>query len=260
MEACRIVVVGSGNVATHLARGLHAAGARIMQVCSRNAAHASRLAAEVEAEAITDLHSVNPGADVCLISTVDGAVADVAATLPPMKGIVAHTSGSVPMDVLRCASDRVGVMYPLQTFSRDRKLDLSCVPFFNEASDDATLARLDALAGMISRSVHHADSGTRPFLHVAGVLGCNFPNYLLLCASQVLARGGYSLDVLRPLLEETVAKAFEFGPEASQTGPARRGDAATIERHASMLPDAQAEIYRMLSQAITDHYSRNEQD
>lgn len=258
MEAPRIAIVGSGNVATHLALGLRDAGARVVQVYSRNILHALRLAREVGAEAVDSPAAVDSTVDFCIVSTADGAVADVAAALPRMSGVVVHTSGSVPMDVLRCASDRVGVMYPLQTFTRGRVLDLRRVPFFNEGGDEAALEAVDSLAAMISDSVHHADSTTRPFLHVAGVLGCNFPNFMLGCAAEVLARGGYSLDVLRPLLEETVAKAFEFGPELSQTGPARRGDVATIERHASMLPRIQADLYRRISEAIIQHY--NEQD
>lgn len=259
MESPRIVIIGAGNVATHIARGLKAAGADIVQVCSRNPEHARALAEAVGAEALSDPALVDHEADFCIICTVDGAVASTAAALPQMLGVVVHTSGSVPMDVLRCASPRVGVMYPLQTFSRHRSLDLARVPFFNEAADEATLAVIDAVASMLSANVHHADSSTRPYLHVAGVLGCNFPNYLLGCASEVLARGGFSLDVLRPLLEETVAKAFEFGPEQAQTGPARRGDVATIECHASMLPPEQAAIYRMISEAIMHHY-HHEQD
>lgn len=158
------------------------------------------------------------------------------------------------MDALLPAASRVGVLYPLQTFSKGRVLDVRSVPFFTEGSDSATLETIDTLAASISDSVHHADSNTRPLLHVAGVLGCNFPNYLLGCAAEVLSRGGYSLDVLRPLLQETVAKAFEFGPDNAQTGPAIRGDRSTIERHRAMLPETQSAIYGVISQAIMDKY------
>ncbi|MDE6269900.1 MAG: DUF2520 domain-containing protein [Muribaculaceae bacterium] len=254
MEGRRVVILGSGNVATHLASALYAAGADIRQIYSPTAAHAKRLATAVGAEAVDSPGAIIPDADFYIISTVDGAVAEVAASMPRVKGIVVHTSGSVPMDVLLPASDRVGVMYPLQSFSRDRKLDMKRVPFFNESSDATTLNEIDSLTGLISDSVQHADSSTRPFLHVAGVLGCNFPNFLLGCASEVLARGGYSLDVLRPLLEETVDKAFTLGPEESQTGPARRGDTDTILCHERLLPSDTAEIYKKMSEAIMKHY------
>ena len=256
MEACRIAIVGAGNVAGHLARALAASGADVVQVCARSIGSARPPASALGALPLDNPAGVDPTVDFCIISATDTAIPEIALRLPRLDGIAVHTSGSVPMDALLPAAARVGVLYPLQTFSRGRELDMRCVPFFTEGSDAATLGAIDALAASVSDSVHHADSSTRPLLHVAGVLGCNFPNYLLGCAADVLARGGYSLDVLRPLLQETMAKAFEFGPDNAQTGPAIRGDRSTIARHSSMLPPAQARIYEEISQAIMDKYRK----
>ncbi len=255
VEAPGIVFIGSGNVACHLARAFKDAGAKIVQVCSRTAANAESLAGSVGAIAITELSEVDTSADFCIICVGDSAVAGAAERLPHMDGIVLHTSGSVPMEVLKAASERVGVLYPLQTFSKGRALDVAKVPFFTEASEAEVLESVDSLASMVSCSVHHADSSTRPLLHVAGVLACNFPNYLLGCAADVLARGGYNLDVLRPLVQETIDKAFTSGADSAQTGPARRGDMHTIAMHASILPPMQAEIYNMLSRAIMQRHN-----
>lgn len=219
-------------------------------------ASARALAGELGSQPIDNPADVDPTVDFCIVSATDTAIPEIAKSLPRLDGIAVHTSGSVPMDALLPAAARVGVLYPLQTFSKGRALDVRSVPFFTEGSDTLTLEAIDALAATISDSVQHADSSTRPLLHVAGVLGCNFPNYLLGCAAEVLARGGYSLDVLRPLLQETVAKAFEFGPDNAQTGPAIRGDRSTIERHSAMLPPAQARIYEEISQAIMHKYRK----
>jgi len=261
VEAPRIIVVGSGNVATHLAVAFHKAGADIIQVCSRTLSNAAALASKVGAEAISELSEADASADFCIICVSDGAISGVVEALPRMSGIVLHTSGSVPVSVLYSASGRTGVMYPLQTFSKERELDMHAVPFFNEGSDRETLACIDRLASSVSGSVYHADSSSRQLLHIAGVLACNFPNYLLGCASSVLAQGGYKLDVIRPLVQETIDKAFSYGPDMSQTGPARRGDTSTIARHCAMLSPEKAEIYSLLSKAIMRKYSvNNEQD
>ena len=255
METSGIVILGSGNVACHIAVALKESGADIIQVYSPDISHARALALSVGARPTDNTEDIVTDAGFYIISVKDSAVALLAERMPHVDGVVVHTSGSVPMDVLLPASDRVGVMYPLQTFSKGRDLDMKTVPFFNEASDTDTLKCIDTVASSISESVHHADSTTRPYLHVAGVLGCNFPNFLLGCAAEVLAKGGYTLDVLRPLLQETVAKAFEFGPDASQTGPAVRGDWATIERHCAILPPEIADIYMLLSKAIMNKYN-----
>ncbi|MDE6110158.1 MAG: DUF2520 domain-containing protein [Muribaculaceae bacterium] len=258
MEGRRIAFAGAGNVAWHLARAMHACGWDIAQVCSRTAESASLLAEAVGAAPLNEFQSIDPTVDFCIVCVTDSAVGTVASLLPPMQGVVVHTSGTVPMDVLKTCADRVGVLYPLQTFSRDRELNIREVPFFTEASDAGTLAEVDRLAASIVAQALHADSAARSLLHVAGVLACNFPNYLLGCARDVLERGGYGLDVLRPLVTETIGKSFQMGPDAAQTGPARRGNTDTIAKHTAMLPEEQAAIYALISDAILKKYRKHE--
>lgn len=157
------------------------------------------------------------------------------------------------MSVLAPASDSVAVLYPLQTFSRGAHLDLRHVPFFTEASDTAALEVIDGYAHMLSPVVRHADSRQRTVLHIAGVMSCNFVNYLWRLTAEELGREGYGFELVRPLVEATLDKAFAIGPEAAQTGPAARGDLATIQKHISMLPADTAAIYDLLSQAIIGH-------
>lgn len=252
--AYRIVVIGSGNVATHLAQGFARSGHRIVQVLSRTIDHAWWLAEKLPScTAIDDIASLTLSADLYLIATTDSAIPEIVASMPKLAGIVAHTSGSVPMSVLYPASDRVAVLYPLQTFSRTAELDLSDVPFFTEASDPDTYMMIDTLARQLSPRVAHADSRQRTVLHIAGVMSCNFVNYLWRLAARVLGAEGYSFDVVRPLIEQTLDKAATIGPDAAQTGPAARGDMATIEKHLAMLPPEMAGIYQKISQAIIDH-------
>lgn len=255
MAQRRIVIIGSGNVATHLALGFAAAGCPPVQVMSRDLQHAARLASCLPGcVAIDDLSRLDTTADLCLIATTDTSVAGIAAAMPHAGGIVAHTSGSVPIQALQPASESVAVLYPLQTFSRQARLDLAQVPFFTEASDPATHSAIDEFARMLSPRVSHADSRQRTILHIAGVLSCNFVNYLWQLTAETLAPEGYSLDVVRPLIEVTLDKAFAMDPEAAQTGPARRGDMATIKKHLGMLPAGTAAVYDLLSQAIVSHY------
>ncbi|MGM9861749.1 MAG: Rossmann-like and DUF2520 domain-containing protein [Muribaculaceae bacterium] len=253
----KIVFVGSGNVATHLAAALVAeAKGCVARVISPDYSHAAALADRVGAAASADIADIDTDADYVVICTADDAIAQVAAAMPRLThGLLVHTSGSVDISVLTPGSDRVAVMYPLQTFSRDVDVNVAEVPFFTEASDDASLRDVDALAAMMSQTIIHADSDRRRVLHVAAVLACNFTSYMLNCAERVLASEQLPLRLLKPLVQTTIDKCFDVGPERAQTGPARRGDTEVVKRHLAMLSDPELhEMYHTISQDIMQHF------
>lgn len=247
------VIIGAGNAAWHLAGALRGK-ARILTVCSRTSERAAEVAGRAGGCRHTDsLADIPVDADFYIIAVADDAISAVAAAMPAVTGVVAHTSGSVPASTLSGVACRgYGSFYPLQTMTRGRELDMSHVPFFIEGSDDATASALRGLASRISDSVHNADSGVRARLHLAAVVASNFGNALLAEAGRILADGQLPLSVLRPLMEETMAKAFDHGPLAAQTGPARRGDRAVMDRQQQALPPAVADIYRLMSNLIQD--------
>lgn len=244
-----IAIVGSGNVATHLALALDKV-AEVKQVCSPNPEHDAALASKLTAcQAITDVTQIDPKVDFCIISVKDDAVRGVAESLPEMQGIVCHTSGSAPMETLQ-RHDRAGVFYPLQTFSKDAEVNVHDAPFFIEGSDEFTLEELLALARSISGRVAKADSRQRAILHIAAVFACNFANHLWAISAEILGQNGIDFDVMRPLLQATLDKAMSMPPAQAQTGPAARHDTAVMQKHLSMLTSEKAEIYRLLSQSI----------
>lgn len=247
----RIVIIGSGNVATHLSAGLEKAGCHIVQVCSRDAGHAARLASRLNGcHPVSMLEGIDTSADLYLIAVSDSAVSHVASAMPHVGGLVAHTSGSVPLETLSSASDRTAVLYPLQTFSREVGVDLDEVPFFTEAVGPESLYEADGYARMLSSHVYHADSTQRKTLHIAGVLSCNFVNYLWDCTTEVLARDGYGFEIVAPLIKATLRKAIDYGPHDSQTGPAMRCDIEVMKDHISRLDPQTASIYAEISRAI----------
>ncbi|MDE5555018.1 MAG: DUF2520 domain-containing protein, partial [Muribaculaceae bacterium] len=189
-------------------------------------------------------------ADLYIIAVADAAVTPIAESMPPVSGLVAHTSGSVPLDALAPASSRTAVLYPLQTFTREASVRLDEVPFFTEASDPETLATIDCFAHRLSPKVFHADSARRKTLHIAGVLSCNFVNYLWDCTAQVLAADGYDFSVVEPLIRATLDKAVALGPRASQTGPAMRCDVEVMRQHIARLEPDMAKLYRDLTNLI----------
>jgi len=111
----KVVCIGSGNVATHLARGLRSAGHDVVQVWSRLPEHTEMLAKELNAQAITNLAELDVTADLYVVAVKDDAIPSVSASLKDIQGMVVHTSGATAMQVLESCSHH-GVFYPLQTF------------------------------------------------------------------------------------------------------------------------------------------------
>ena len=252
----KIFVIGSGNVATHLSGALLKAGHTIAGVCGRSFEHADELARKLSAKPFDSLAHIPTDADVYLISVSDDSIADVAAQMPDVKGIVAHTAGSVLMDVLKRFENH-GVIYPMQSFTKNRKIDVGRVPFFVEGCTGDVADKLIMLAKTISTDVRLMTSEERKYLHLSAVFASNFVNGMFAEAEAVLKHCRLPFSVLQPLIEETVSKALEMGPVAAQTGPARRGDAGVLQAQQKMLDDEnQRNLYSFASKRITERYGK----
>lgn len=242
----RIAVIGAGNVASSLVPAFEALdGVSVVQNWTRRSG-----------EPLTS------DADIYVLAVSDDAIALLAcrfAGLNP-RALWLHTSGSVGMESLASLGPRHGVFYPLQTFTRGRRLDFGDIPLFIEGSDPSVAGEMKELAARLSRRVYDADSSTRRAMHVAAVFACNFANHLWSVADGLLRERSLSFDILGPLLGETLTKALESSPAEGQTGPARRGDSRVMGQHIASLPPDLAEIYRVISRHIINQYSSNEQD
>ena len=257
-HAPRIVLIGTGNVAWHLSAALDRV-ADVVAVYGRTASRANDIASRTRnARAVTELTDVPRDADFYVIAVTDSAIPAIAASLPEVNGIVAHTSGTTGAEALSaCRARGTGSFYPLQTFSAGRAVSLSEVPFFIEGSDAATAASLHGLAEKVSGSVYALDSERRRRMHLAAVVASNFANALWGAAGDILALADLPLEVLQPLLTETIRKAFATSPRQAQTGPARRNDTATIGRHLDMIDDPLLkEIYTDMTQLIIKQQSK----
>jgi len=248
----KIVLLGSGNVATHLAKALKAVDEEILQVYSPNLNHAKELAEEVNANAIDDLNKIQPDADLYILSIKDDAIESVAASLKVVKGLVVHTSGTTDVKALSKHVQHAGVFYPLQTFSKNKAVSFEHIPLCIEAEDEIQLEILRRLAGKLSNQVYELDGERRKVLHLAAVFACNFPNHLYALANQILKKNDLNFEIIRPLIAETADKVMFNLPENVQTGPAVREDESTLNKHLSMLNDMPElqKIYQTLSNSI----------
>ena len=170
--------------------------------------------------------------------------------------MVVHTAGSFGLDIFPDKIKRKGIFYPLQTFSKNRKVSFTDLPFLIEASDDESSLILQSLAESVKGKVYFVDTDQRRMLHLSAIFVNNFTNYMLTVGKEVALKAGFSFEILVPLLKETISKALDTGPENSQTGPAVRNDQNTIEKHLELLsfsPELQ-KIYNEMTQSIMEYY------
>ncbi|MDF2432042.1 MAG: hypothetical protein JWP44_1673 [Mucilaginibacter sp.] len=248
----RITIIGSGNVATHLAAAFKNAGHRIMQIYSRDMHNAALLAYHVGAEAINDLNSISQETDLFIISVKDDVIVPIAQELAKHGKLIVHTSGATDLEALLAFTPRAGVFYPLQTLSKNKEVNFLTVPLCIEGAAENITKELEELARSVSNNVYRVNSGQRKILHLAAVFACNFPNYLYGVARELLTAHQMDFELLRPLILETAQKVQDHLPVEVQTGPAIRNDQATMKAHLRMLEDEPALklIYNVLSQAI----------
>lgn len=249
----RVVIIGSGNVATSLAHGL-AARCEVAQIYSRTLAHAQALADAIGCPATNNFDELVRDADVYIVAVKDDAIVDVLAAVPDNGALWVHTSGSKPISLFEGYRRRYGVLWPMQSFSREVVAPLDEVHFFAEGSDEAALNDLMSLAQLLSSHVVAAGSEQRRWLHVASVFSCNFANHLWALADELLEAQGLPFDALKPLIRTTVDKLDRLTPSESQTGPAVRHDTQVIDNHLAMLDGDKRDIYRLLTESIMNHH------
>ncbi len=242
-----VTILGSGNVAMHLTRALlKTKHVRLVQVYSRNIKNIRYLEGDIS---ITDDITTLKKVAVYIIAISDDAIHEFSNKLNVDDALVIHTSGSISMDDLKGTYNK-GVFYPLQTFSKQRKISFKKIPICIEADSEQNLVLLEKLASAISNHVYIIDSEQRQKLHLAAVFVNNFVNHLYQIGSNICEENQVPFEILHPLIKETAKKIQKLTPIDAQTGPAKRNDTKTIEKHLSQLKNQHQEIYKILTKSI----------
>jgi predicted short-subunit dehydrogenase-like oxidoreductase (DUF2520 family) len=244
----KVVLLGSGNVAQHLIEVMkNAPTIDLVQVFARNPNQLNQLLPS--SKIVSDYKKIT-AADVYIISVSDNAIAEVSGKLPFENRLVVHTSGSSDLSVLD-NKNRKGVFYPLQTFTKGKKIDFTPIPICLETENEQDYQLLENLGNCISKKVFQINSEQRKSLHVAAVFVCNFVNHLYQIGNEICEANQIPFEVLHPLIQETAQKILELTPKEAQTGPALRNDTKTIQKHLDFLSDENYKtIYKLLTQSI----------
>ncbi|MBY0478462.1 MAG: DUF2520 domain-containing protein [Chitinophagaceae bacterium] len=252
-----VVLLGSGNTATVLAKMIHAAGHAVLQVWSRDQLHAEELAAQVNAIGINSINDLSKDADLYIIAVSDTAIPELAAKLQLERKLVVHTAGSVSREVLKNSSANYGVIYPLQSLRKGMTI-LPPVPFLVDGNTDDIAALLHDFALSLSDKVQLANDETRLQMHLAAVMVSNFTNHLYALTEDFCNERKLDFQLLHPLIIEVACRLDQGNAADMQTGPARRGDEETIKKHLVLLEidEHLRDLYQELSESIRKLYRK----
>jgi predicted short-subunit dehydrogenase-like oxidoreductase (DUF2520 family) len=255
----RVVIIGTGNVATVLGGKIVSAGHEMVQVAGRRAEAASLLAEEWGCDYTTRWSGIDQTADIYIVALSDSALEGLSRELALPGKLVVHTAGSVSASVLEPASTNCGVLYPLQTLSAAVR-PFPDFPLLIDTLEKESLPIIETFARTLSKQVQHAGDTTRLKLHLAAILVNNFTNHLYTLASGYCSRQGIDFSLLLSLILETAERIKRYPPNELQTGPAVRGDGATIARHLEILDNFQdiKDIYKLFTIKIEEYYGVKE--
>lgn len=248
--------IGSGNLATNLSLAFDGAGHDIQEVYSRQIANASALTEQLSnALPKIELDFSESKSSIFVIAIPDNAIQEITEKLKvPNDCIIVHTSGTTSLDVLSKLENKnqVGIFYPLQTFKKNNHIDFSKIPILFESASEKTNQLLKDLGKSISSEVKYVNSEDRKTIHLAAVFASNFTNRMLAASDEILRTKNISLELIKPLVIQSIENSFNTSPDESLTGPAKRNDLTTIKEHQKMLehkPELR-ELYKLISNSI----------
>ena len=236
------VIIGSGNVAYHLAKAFVQNGISIAQIFGRNEKDLNKISEELN---IPNSTNNLVESDLYILCVSDNSLEAFSKLITKKDCLVAHTSGSLPKEVL-IGEYRKSSFYPLQTFSKSKDLDYKKIPFFIETETEKDQKILTDLASKISENVMESTHEKRKYIHLTAVFACNFVNHLFARAKEISDAQEIPFDYFLPLINETVQKISEIEPKSAQTGPAVRNDQRVLELHEQLLKNESLEIYKTM--------------
>lgn len=253
----KVVLVGSGNVATSLGKIIHRAGHQIVQVLSRNENHAKLLADQFKCGYGSFKTPGHIQADIFILAITDTALYHLDQYVHMGEKLVVHTAGSVSKDVLKNISVNYGIIYPLQSLIKESEPEPE-FPIMIDANTESNLLIIRQFVQSWSKNVTQASDEERLKYHVAAVLVNNFTNHMFAMAYEFCEKEGIDFKKLYPLINETSKRIESHTPQSVQTGPAIREDIYTLGKHLQVLsshPDLKY-LYLKLSESILKLYQK----
>ncbi len=250
-------IVGTGNMAWFITGRMIAAGHECMGVYGRDIEKAKKLA---KLSNVTNVRliadGVNQKADCCIIAVTDNAVLEVNQYLNN-NTVIIYTAGTLDIHSFNTHTDKA-VLWPIYSIVKDNLPAHRAIPCAWEANTAKAKAIILAVANAVTDILTEANSTQRTALHLAAVFSNNFSNHLFAIAEQWCKEQNLQFDILRPIINQTVERLQSNSPRLLQTGPAKRGDENTLQKHIQLLQQHEAwqNVYKALTASIKEMYNK----
>jgi predicted short-subunit dehydrogenase-like oxidoreductase (DUF2520 family) len=257
----KIIIIGSGNVAWHLARKLSSLDKFSISIYNhRSSAELRSFEKLRNCNTFASLKKIEVNAGYYIICVKDQYITMVSKKIRSVKSgaIVMHTSGSKDLDEAGKRFKERAVIYPLYSFSRETDVDWKKIPIIIEATDRSTLGKVRAFTRLLSGNIHVLSSEDRLRLHLCAVLVNNFTNALYVAADELIGhsprKNGFDFSLLLPIIRQGTEKVEKISPLKAQTGPAKRKDHTVMKQHLKLLKKNRQlkKVYTSLSKLIIE--------
>ena len=252
-----IYIIGSGKIAYNIASSLNENQINITGVYGRNIETGNKLAKKVNSKFYKEL-KIPKITDLIIICVPDDQIKIIAKKINKIATV--HTSGSSDIKLLKNCSKYYGVVWPIQTFTNNKKANFKKIPICIEANNDKFKYDLNKLFTKISNNVINFNFKQRKLIHLSAVFSSNFSNYLYSISEELLSEQKIDFIILKSLILETTNNAFKYKPTNNQTGPAIRKDLGTIKKHLNLLSKKKKNKYAKIYSLISEYIMENDDE
>jgi predicted short-subunit dehydrogenase-like oxidoreductase (DUF2520 family) len=184
-----------------------------------------------------DLADAGLDVDLVLLAAPDSVLQEVAALIEPTEAVIMHVSGATPLSSLG-GHLRTGALHPLASLATPASgAQILRTTYFAVAGDPLAMELADQLSG----NWFPIADDDRALYHGAAAVASNHVVGLLGQVERICAEIGVPFEAFLGLVQTSLDNTGSLGPSEALTGPAARGDEATIEHHrralAERLPD-----------------------
>lgn len=255
-------IVGTGNTAWFMAKRLMKAGHSCLGIYGRNEDKAKQLAAAINAPVLAELQDIQDDADACILAITDNAIEEVAAHFSLQNTTLIHTAGSVGRMVLEPYAQHAGIIWPVYSIVKDSLPLHREIPIVIKGTTEHSEDVLKRLVNAMSDICYTISWEQRQWLHLCAVLSNNFVNHLMSISEEICNKQRIPFSLLYPIVNQTTDRIKQASPKNLQTGPAKRHDVNTLQKHMELLSanPEWARLYESVTSSIDKMYRKDKEE